>query len=193
MANAGGLQLLQQTRKKIEFHTPGQNKLLILSFLALIVTGGAYAGLLSYRTSLFNEAQAIDQQLASVEQQRDKAAEERLLSLQKQLAVVGPLLSDHIAWSDALIRIQNLLEPKIQFISFHADVLKQSISIKAQADNYSTIAKQVAALYREPAITDIVLNRITSVSTGRVEFDMELSFNRAKFLQKATPNPTPRP
>ncbi len=193
MANAGGLQLLQQTRKKIEFHVPGQNKLLILSFVFLALVGGAYAGALSYRTSLFSEAQSIDQQLASLEQQRDKGAEERLLSLQKQLGVVGPLLSDHIAWSDALIRIQNLLEPKIQFVSFHADVLKQSLSIKAQADSYSTIAKQVAAFNKELAITDIVLNRITSVSTGKVEFDMELSFNRAKLLQKSTPNPSPRP
>ncbi len=192
MADSGGLQLLPQTRKKIELHIPGQNKMLVLSLVVIFFVLAVYAGSYAYRQSLFAQAQTIDDQLASLEKQRDKEKEKRFIDFQKQLNVVGPLLAAHVNWSEALGKIQRLMEPKVQVNSLHAEVLKQVVSIEGFADSYSTVAKQVAALYNEPAITDIVLNKISSISTGKIKFDMVLKFNTERFLFKQKTASLPR-
>lgn len=186
MANAGGLQLLPQTRKKLELKIPGENKFLVLSLLFVLVIGGIYFALYSYRVSIFNQAIAVDDQVASLEKQRNKDTEKQLLSLNQQLSVVKPLISGHIMWSQALQRIQAMIAPTVQFSSLTTDLLKKSIVFKATADNYTTVAHQIAAFYRDPAISDVNLNKITNLTTGRVEFDMELSIDTDKFLKNTS-------
>lgn len=184
MADLGGLQLLPETRKKIEVHIPGQNKLVVLVvvFLALIL--GLYFGLGVYKQGLTSSLAGIDDQLADLEQSRDKKLEASLLGLRKQLSVVNPLLSAHLFWSGALTAVQNATQPQVQFQSINADVASKKIVVRAIAANYTTVARQIAAFYAVDSITDIILNKVQIQPAGRLEVTIQINFDADKFLIK---------
>jgi hypothetical protein len=185
MAEIGGLQLLPETRKKIEIRMPGQNRPIVLSLIFAGVILGIYLGLMFYKNSILSSVNQADEQLAALEKSRDKKLEQKLLNLQRQLSVVGPLVSSHAFWSQGLSKIQSLVQPQVQFKSFSADGPAAKIVFQAIAANYTTIAKQIAAFYADDSITDIVLNKAATLPNGNVEFTMQIMFDPAKFLMKS--------
>lgn len=184
MSDAGGLQLLPETRKKIEISMPGQNRSLVFAFIILALVVGLYFGLLAYEQSIFANLTSIDNELANLEKSRDKQLEARILGIDKQLNVANPLISSHLFWSQAFTGIQSLVQPQVQFRSANADVLSKKMVIRAVAANYSTIARQIASFYTMDAISDIILNKVQGQSSGRLEFIMQISFDVGKLLNK---------
>ncbi len=185
MPDVGGLQLLPETRKKIEVRVPGQNRPVVLSSIFVLVILGLYLGLMFYNNSILSSVTQADEQLAVLERSRDKKLEQKLLGLKSQLSVIGPLVSSHFFWSQGLSKVQSLVQPQVQFKSINADGPAAKIVFQATAASYTTIAKQIAAFYADDSITDIVLNKATSLPTGQVDFTMQLIFDPAKFLIKS--------
>lgn len=184
MPDIGGLQLLPETRKKIDISLPGQNRPLVLGFIVLTIVIGVYLGLLVYKQSLSSKLLSIDGQLVDLKKSRDKQIENRLLDLNKQLAVVNPLIDSHIFWSEAFTKIQSLVEPQVQFKAISADVLGKKIVITALASNYTAVARQIASFYTLDSITDVVLNKIQNQPAGQVELTMQLFFDPNRLLTK---------
>ena len=182
MPDAGGLQFLPETRKKIDVKRPGQNRPLVFGFIVLGVVLGLYLGLSSYKESLLSEVTALSQQLSDLERARDKQLEIKLLDLNKQLAVINPLLNSHVFWSTAFIKIQSLVQPQVRFKSMNADGLSEKILITATTDTYTTIARQIASFYAIDSVADIILNKVQSQSTGDLEFSLQITFDSDKFL-----------
>ena len=56
------------------------------------------------------------------------------------------------------------------------------IDMKGFASSYTMVAQFIASLLSEEAITDIELNKINSLSTGLLELDMKILFDKNKFL-----------
>jgi hypothetical protein len=185
MPNIGGLQLLPETRKKIEISIPGQNRLLILSLVLAGLLVLTYVGLKMYENSIVSSLDPIDQELQNIEKSRDKEVETQLIGLGKQFATIKPLLDAHILWSQALTKVQRITLPRVQFQSLTSSASSKKFLFKAIADNYTTVAKQIAAFYGEDSITDLQLNRVATLTDGKVEFSMELVFDPSKFLNKA--------
>lgn len=190
MADIGGLQLLPETRKKIELKVPGQTRPLVLGMVFLIIVLAAYFGLLTYKNSVLSSVANVDGQLADLERSRDKKLESDLLATQQQLSVVNPLLASHLIWSDAFGKIQKITQPQVQFQSIDADFNSRKIIFKALTANYTTLAKQVAAFYSDDSISDLTLSKVTSLPTGRIEFSMQLNFDVKKFLLAPPPGPS---
>ena len=167
MPDIGGLQLLPETRKKIEVRVPGQNRPLVFSAVFALLILGLYFGLMFYKNSVLSSISQIDEQLTTLENSRDKKLEQKLLDLSQQLGVINPLLNSHVFWSQALTKIQNLTQPQVQIQTLGADGLSKKLTIKAVAANYTTIAKQIAAFYTDESITDIILNKAQGLKIGR--------------------------
>ena len=184
MADIGGLQLLPETRRKIEVSLPGRNRSLILSFVVLALVVGLYFSLLEYKQLVFSTLTSIDGQLLDLEKSRDQQLEKQLLDLNKQLVVINPLISSHLFWSDAFIKIQSLVQPQVKFNSINTDTLGKKILIVAFAANYTTVARQIASFYTIDSVTDVILNKVQSLPTGQVELTMQLFFDPDKLLVK---------
>ncbi len=181
MADVGGLQLLPETRKKIEVKVPGQNKLLVISVVILAVVLGLYFGLLFYKQSLESSVTVLDTQLFELEKTRDRDLEASILNVQQQLSVVNPLLRSHLIWSDAFERLERLTQPQVQYKSINAGFNSREVLINAVAANYTTVARQVAAFYSDDSITDLSLSQVKSLPVG-IEFSIGLTFDPTKFL-----------
>src|SRR3989338_1887467 len=170
MPNQNGLQLLPETIRKIEVKVPGENRLVYAGItvlvLVLIVTGGLYF----YKNGL--------------EEQRDKNAEGNLLTLSKQLSLISNLLDSHIVWSKALGKVEGLLQPQVQFLSFSAAISDNRFEFKALATNYTVVARQIAAFVSDDSIKDIELTNVHVLTSGKLEFSIKLEFDKTKFLKE---------
>lgn len=183
------LQLLPETRKRIEVHTRGENFYFVGSIVLVVIVASIYFALYFYNASITSNIQSVDRDLATLEQHRNKAAEDKLLTLYKKFKVVNPLLSSHYFWSDGLVRIEKLIQPQVQFKTFNTQVSDKTISIKAEAANYTVVARQLAAFLNDPVFSNIALNKVISMATGRVEFTMQFNFDPKEFLIKKQVSP----
>lgn len=182
--NSNGLQFIPETRKKIDIKVPGENRLLSVGVAVFLVTALLVLGLYWYKENLNKKIAQIDSDLLKLEQQRNKKSEENILTLSKQLSLISTLLVDHVSWSVALSKIESLLQPQIQFESFSATLFDNKLDFKALALNYTTIAKQIASLNSDDSIKDVTLSNVTAQTSGKLEFNINLNFDKDKFLKE---------
>ena len=186
MADKGGLQLLPENRKRIDVKIPGENKLIYVSLgliaLALIITGGLWL----YSNKLTIKIVTADEGIATLEKQRGelKEAEQKLVTLSKQISLTNQILKNHLYWSIGLSKIETSLQGNIQFKSFSTNMSEETFRIQALSDSYTTIAKQLAAFVAEDSIKDISLDNVNALNSGKLDFNTKIKFDKTKFLQK---------
>lgn len=182
MADKGGLQLLPENRKRIDIKIPGENRLIQIGVglivLILVIAGGLWL----YSNSLANQITTDDQQLATLEKQRDKTGEQNLITLSKQVAITSQILKNHTYWSIGLSKIESALQSNIQFKSLSAVLSENSLHIRALSDNYTTIAKQLAAFVADDSVKDITLDGVSTLTSGKLDFNAKVTFDPKKFL-----------
>jgi|SRR3989338_2251952 len=180
----GGLQLLPETRRRVDIKVPGENKFLFSGAAVLAAVFVLFLGLNFYSSFLTKKIASIDNDLMILEKQRDKKNEESLLLLDKQLVLISRLLNDHIFWSRGLAKVESLLQNQIQFESFSASTIDGKFSFKALAANYAVVARQIASFISDGAIKDVSLNNVNTLTNGKLEFNMKLDLDKNKFLKQ---------
>src|SRR3990167_599202 len=184
MPDQNGLQLLPETRRKIEVKVPGENRLINMGIAVLVLMLVLVGGLYFYKITLEDRKTGLDTQIVNLEKERDKKVEANLLTLSKQLSLISTLLDSHIVWSKALSKVEGLLQPQVQFLSFSAAVSDNRFEFKALATNYTVVARQIAAFVSDDSIKDVVLNNVRVLTNGKLEFNIELEFDKTKFLKE---------
>ena len=184
MPDQNGLQLLPETIRKIEVKIPGENRLINTGIAVLILMFVLTGGLYFYRSTLEDKKTELDAKIVNLEKDRDKKVEANLLTLNKQLSLISTLLDSHVIWSKALSKVEGLLQPQVQFLSFAAAVSDNRFEFKALANNYTVVARQIAAFVSDDSIKDIALTNVHVLTTGKLEFSIKLEFDKIKFLKE---------
>ncbi|MBI2676791.1 MAG: hypothetical protein HYX21_02490 [Candidatus Yanofskybacteria bacterium] len=182
MPEQGLIQLLPETRRKLEIKLPGENRPVYLATGFLVLVFLVFGGLKIYSSSLKNNLKSLDQEAVALETSRDRAFESELLVLNKRFALSSGLINEHIIWSGALSKLQNLMPKQSQMDTFFADSQAGKIELKGRAVSYTVIAQQIASFLTDEAVADIELNKINSLSSGVLEYDMKIVFDKNKFL-----------
>lgn len=182
MPDQDGLQLLPQSRRKIDISVPGENRFIftgaIILFLAIILL----AGLMYYKNTREQALTSLDGQITALESQRDKATEGKIVALNQQIGFVSQLLSNHVFWSKGLERFGGMLNPQVYLESLAVSTSEQKMTFQATAPNYSAIARQIAAFVASNSVVDVTLGEIKTLTAGKLEFSMILYFDRTKLL-----------
>ncbi len=184
MPDQNGLQLLPETRRRIDINVPGENRLIYMGATILIVILVLIGGLYFYKTNLKDQRVELDANISSLEKARDKKVETNLLTLNKQLSLISTLLDSHVVWSKALGKIEGLLQPQVQFLSFSAAVSDNRFDFKALATNYTVVARQIAAFVSDDSIKDVALTNVHTLTSGKLEFSIKLEFDKTKFIKE---------
>ena len=190
MPESVGLQLLPETRKRIDVYIPGQNRAVVLSVSVLVlvlVVGGV---LFFLNRSVTADMESINSQLTALEKSRDTNQEKKLLQIKEQLATANTLLNTHIIWSNAFSRVQGHILPTVQFEQFSANMGKGEYVFQATADGFTSIAKQIAAFSTDDALLDVAVGQMQSSTTGRVSFSMILKLDTDKLIKAGTITPS---
>ena len=184
MPDKNGLQLLPETRRKIDVNVPGENRLIYAGITLLVLMFVLVGGLYFYKSGLEDTKNQLDARILKLEDSRDKKVESNLLTLNKQLALISTLLDSHTLWSKALGKIESLLQPQVQFLSFSAAMSDNRFEFKALATNYTVVAKQIAALVSDDSIKDVALTNVHVLTSGKLEFSIKIEFDKNKLLKE---------
>ena|SRR3989338_11460078 len=176
------IQLLPETRTRLDLGTNGGKKFFI-SGAAILAVSVALVLLLSwYKGSLEQRISQIDSDLTALESKRDKKFENNLLVLDRQISLVASLLDKHVYWSTALDKVERLLQTQVQIT--RVELKEHSIiEVDGVAANYSTVAKQIAAFLTDSAVDDVGLRGVRATNTGVVEFTMQIKIKPESLLK----------
>lgn len=176
MVHNQDIQLLPETRKRIDIKTPGGNKVLLsaIAFLILMLGVGFYFSLRA--GNLEKKVNSLNLDLANLESKRDEVFENNILITKQQLGLVSGYIDNHLYWTIMLIKLENLLQDKVQLTRLDFQKLDDynEVSMGGKTINYSTLAKQMAAFLSDSAIQDIELQGAETKSSGLVDFNMKL-------------------
>jgi hypothetical protein len=178
----GGLQLLPETRRRVEIKGKKKRGSIFLGVFLIILVVAGYVAADFYLTSLNDELGVLDEQVSGIEQRRDKDAESDVKTLNSQLALIGNLLDGHVFWTEGFDRMEDLTVPQLRFVSMNADAAKGEIAARVQATSYSELAKQISSYFADDAIESVDVSGITLLGTGQVEASLLIKFNKSKFL-----------
>jgi cell division protein FtsL len=184
MSDQGGLQLLPETRKKINVKIPGENRMVYIGSVLMVVVVALFFYYNNKASSMEAKIMELDQQIAAVEKSRDKKAEAQIADLKKQTTLLNRMLAEHIFWSQAWSKLEDLVSPQLQIKDLSLSSTKEEISFSAKAPSYAAVAKQLAKFTNDEAIKDTVVSGIRLGSIGAAEFDMKLSIDGKKFFKK---------
>ena len=180
------IQFLPESRRRIEIDKPGENKLLYwaLGFLALVllIWGGLKVWEYQLAKQITDPATGLDKQIEDQDKLRDRTYEEQSLLLSQKLNLVGGLIDNHIIWSNALRRLQNLTPAQIQLVNLGAKVYENKMQIEGLAADYGTIARQIKSYLSEAGIVDVLVQQIKLMPTGRLQYQMFITIDKNKFL-----------
>lgn len=184
MADQGGLQLLPETRHKVAVKREGENKMLIWGVIVLVLVVGGFVGANFYLTSLEEDLGVLDSQYLDIENQRDKAAEAQISTLNKQLSLINNLLDNHVFWSNGFSKFEELTIPAVRFRTLNGTSETERIDFKVTSVNYTDIAKQISAYLTDDSILDVSINNTTALPSGQVDTDLSINFDALNFLRK---------
>lgn len=175
MSDIGGLQLLPSQQRKTSVSMSGGNGALAIAGLCFLALGIAY-GVASYLISATQkDITSLEAQIGGLYDGRDRAMEQELVTLQKQLAMTEKLLGAHVRWSSMIMSITRSILPNVRLVSFTTNATQRTYSFSAVADSYTTVARQIAALYATEAVREVSVGKVTRGTAGNIEFSVDLT------------------
>ncbi len=182
MAEPGGLQLLPESRRRVEIKGKKKKGSIVLGVFLIVIVAGTYIAADFYLTSLNDKLAGLDSQVLGIEQRRDKEAERDIKILDSQLSLIGNLLNSHIFWTKGFDKIERLTIPRLKYLSLSADVRKSEITAKVQTSSYSEMAKQISAYFADEFINEVDASKISLLANGEVEANLLIKFDKNRFL-----------
>ncbi|MDP3697624.1 MAG: hypothetical protein Q8R55_06485 [Candidatus Taylorbacteria bacterium] len=182
MDGRDGLQLLPGTKKRLGIKVPGENRFLYIgsAVLGSIIVVVFWLNLEAQ--SFKDQIKMFDEQILSLDQNRNKQSESNISVLNRQLTLTSQLINEHIYFSKAISKLESLMQDKIQI---------ESLSIKSNgefsftgfATNYTIVARQIAVFLVEDSILDIQLGEMNPQADGLLKFNIQIDFDKTKFIQ----------
>ncbi len=184
MADVGGIQLLPETRRELKVKNRGVNKFFYSSIAIVSIVAALSLGLIFYRMSLEKQIDSLNQQLSDLEQQRDKKGEASLKVLAAQFGTITDLIKNHIITTQALDKLNGLMDDKVQVINFSVSVFTEKLGMKMRALNYAAVARQLASFLSGDFVKDVSLGTMGLDTKGNIEFTLELTIDKSKLFLK---------
>lgn len=188
MPYKGGVQLLPETQRRptLASYTSGNSYFYAAVTLGIVfLVTSAILG--SYKANLKARINDLDGAMSVSEKGRNKAQEQELIDASKQSRVMKDLLANKIYWSQALERMQQIMQASVTLTQMDATVAKGMISFHAKTDSYASVARQIAAFVAATGVKDISVKTIKSTAQGGVEFDGEILIDTTAMLTKQLP------
>lgn len=138
----------------------------------------------SYRANLTDRINALDGQMVAGDSARNKENEQELIAASQQSKVMKRLLANKSYWSQALQRMQQMMQTSVKLTRMDATAEKGTIAFQATADSYASVARQLAAFSAAIGVNDITVNTIKATTRGTVEFNGTLLIDTKTMLSK---------
>lgn len=184
MPYQGGVQLLPKARKQVAPRREGPGRMVYVGLAIGAIVLVANITLDAFGTSVEEKIAALDGQMRTQENQRDKEREEALEQTQKQSLQMTRLLNDHLYWSQALEAIEQLMQSNVIFDQISADESSGVVTFSAVGPSYAAVAKQIASFTAGEGVDDVTIQGVEIAQEGGVEFAGEITIDTTKMLKR---------
>jgi len=181
-----------QRRPTLSSYTSGNSYFYFAIFLgAIILVTSATLG--SYKANLSKEIESLTGKMNTREKARNKEQEKELIAAAKQSKVLQQVLANKIYWTQAFDRIEKIMQSSVTLTGLDANVEKGTIAFRATADNYASVARQLASFAAASGINDVSIERMETTQAGNVEFTGIVTIDTKAVLLKASTKASPKP
>jgi hypothetical protein len=156
----------------------GTGLVLLVSILFFITSLVAAGGIFVYKGVLKGQITSKGDSLALNEKAFDSAVIQKLLRMDQRLNEAGELLQNHIAPSAIFAYLSQQTLERVQLTGFSYEIKDgaATISLKGQADSFSSIALQSDQFAASKVLKDIIFSGVdVDAATGKVGFTVEAS------------------
>ncbi len=112
-------------------------------------------------------------------------SESDIIKTEKTLNNISSILNDHSNTSELMTLIEENTHPNVYFISLDWDPDTLILTLSGVAESYLVISQQVLNFQQalisdngQPAFSKVTLKGAKAVSTGRYDFNLEISVNK---------------
>ncbi len=148
--------------------------IMLIVFIILVLIS---LGLWGYRLSLQSQEKQLSQEIEQLQGQRNLTLEGDFKEIKKGIDNLKKLLADHIYPTRIFDMIEDLVLPEVYFTQVQVDLIEGKLDLKANAKDYTTLAKQIVVLGDDSRISDIEVNSADMDQSGQVASDLILSLN----------------
>ena len=160
--------------------------ILTVGFLLLVVL--IYFGLTGYKNNLVEEQRDLEERLMELTNQRDLGMEDDFIELKTGIEDLRKILENRLYSSKLFEFLEEITLPQVQFTGLEVDLSQAKLSLKAEAVDYLTLAKQVVALEEDSRIEKTDLSEVNLETSGRIASNLRIELN-PDFLRTWFKNP----
>ena len=167
--------------KKASEKSKGLNILFYLAIFLLIIALGSYFALNSFAQKANERLTSLRSSISEIMTPDKSSTEEKVLTAKAKIDAVSRLIEDHLRGSKAFTIIERTTHPKVWFEKFDFDAEQKTLKLSGQTENYEILGQQFMIMENEKTIQKVVLETITKDQEGKVNFNLNLSFNPNAF------------
>jgi len=149
----------------------------VLTSILLIGTVLISLGLWGYQMSLNKEKDNLIQKFEELQSQRDLELEANFMELKKGIKDFKNILDNRIYSLNILEIFEEITLPQVQYSELSADLTKLMISLKTEAANYNTLAKQVLVFEEDSRIDQVGFSKVNLEKSGSVGSNLLLKLH----------------
>ena len=153
------------------------NSLFVLSFVLLISIILISFGLWGYKINLNENKEILVQKVEKLQNQTDLDLENTFMDLTEQIDNFKDIINKRIYSLNLLETIEELTLPLVQYNDFSVNLNELLVNLGIEADNYSSLAKQVVIFEEDPRIKSVIFSEVKLERSGLVGSDLEIILN----------------
>lgn len=151
-----------------------RSKAMLTIFIIFILIS---LGLWGYRLSLINKKEQLSQAIEELQTQRNLSLENDFREIKKGIGNFKELLANRVYASKLFSMLEELTLPSLSFTGFQADLIEGSLSLDAQAENYTALAKQILVFEKDDRINKVEVSSANIGQSGQVASDLIIKLN----------------
>ncbi len=163
--------------KPIKKASPWQGILLYFSIFFFIGVILATVVLFPLKNKAVKELQKIEDDIIKERTPEIISLEKEIQNYDKEIKDFKPLLDQHVLTSKILNFLESKTHPRIFFLRFNLNSKDSKVVLFGQTDSFLILGQQILILEKEPLIQNIDLSRISISKDGKIDFNLELSFD----------------
>ncbi|MBZ9572842.1 hypothetical protein KJA17_01465 [Patescibacteria group bacterium] len=151
------------------------NFLFYFSIILIIILIAGLLFLKSRISSLEEEKERLESQIAELEGEEEKRLEETILSLGEKIKVFKELLKSHKISSNFLSLLESSCHPRVQFTKLNLDTKNYQVSLEGKTESFQSLGEQLLILRKNENIGILNLSNISLDWEGKVNFSLTFS------------------
>ena len=108
------------------------------------------------------------------------ALEKEILNYEKKIKDFSSLAPYHLESSNFFNLLEETTHPKVWFSKINFDTEKGKVSFSGVTQSFESLGQQMLIFKAKSSISEVSLEKVSIDKTGRINFDLSLSFNSSQ-------------